>query len=276
MPLLFLINFQFQFLNVFFSNSKVKEQWGIDYDGIDIKLINKSDFLNAYKELIKNVVGKNPQTIIDTRTITTSLDNILEQLPKVDLQNVDSGEQLIEEEPVTSPDEEQPGSEASTPESIQDQPIVKNNPNKGRLVLEIYTINSDSYRIVKLFYELQNIPLRYENCIASSMRVFLDLCVLKHIEAENLAEEIQTKYKNSIKDVRLKNRLEYLKTNSLTEKPKKIAEKLLQNSNQYSLDVLNGYVHGQDSHYLGKAFLNGFWDFMFPLLQQLVQINEER
>ncbi len=98
------------------------------------------------------------------------------------------------------------------------------------------------------------------------------MCVLKYIESENLVEEIQRKFNVKFKDLSLKYRLEYLKTNCLTGKPKK----LLQHTNEYSLDVLNGYVHGQDSHYLGKSFLNGFWDFMFPLLEQLVEINEER
>ena len=45
-------------------------------------------------------------------------------------------------------------------------------------------------------------------------------------------------------------------------------------NSEYSLDVLNGYVHSQDTHYLSKQFLNGFWDFLFPLFEVLIEIKE--
>ncbi|ROI10073.1 hypothetical protein EGI11_04815 [Chryseobacterium sp. H3056] len=267
--------FPITILERFFSNKDVKERWGIDYDGINIKFVNKLSFLNAYGKLIKDIVTKNPENAIDTRTITTNLDNILNKLPKVDLENIDDAQETNEGS--KNPDiEDQPEETPVTAPAPAPAPlVVKNDPNRSRLVLNIYTINTDSYRIVGLFNELKEIPLKYSNCIASSIRVFLDLCVLKYIQTENLETAISTHYRKSIKDVSLKNRLEYLKTNNLPDKPKKIAEKLLQTSNQYSLDVLNGYIHGQDSHYLGRGFLNGFWDFLFPLLEKLVEINEE-
>ena len=86
---------------------------------------------------------------------------------------------------------------------------------------------------------------------------------------------ISTQYRKSFRDITLKNRLEYLKQNNFPEKPKKIVEKLLQSSNEFSLDVLNGYIHNQDSHYLTKTFLNGFWDFLFPLFEYLIEIKED-
>lgn len=122
---------------------------------------------------------------------------------------------------------------------------------------------------------MKKIPFSYSNCIASSIRVFLDLCVFKYIETENLSDSISTHYKKSIRDISLKNRLEYLKQNNFGEKPKKIVEKLLQSSNEFSLDVLNGYIHSQDSHYLNKSFLNRFWDFLFPLFEYLIEIKED-
>ncbi|MDQ1095360.1 MULTISPECIES: ParB N-terminal domain-containing protein [Chryseobacterium] len=266
--------FPITILERFFSNKDVKEKWGIDYDGINIKFVNKLSFLNAYGKLIKDIVTKNPDNAIDTRTITTNLDGILNKLPKVELENIDDAQET--NEGITNPDIEDQPEDTPAPAPTPSAPlVVKNDPNRSRLVLNIYTINTDSYRIVGLFNELKEIPLKYSNCIASSIRVFLDLCVLKYIQTENLETAISTHYRKSIKDVSLKNRLEYLKTNNLPDKPKKIVEKLLQTSNQYSLDVLNGYIHGQDSHYLGRAFLNGFWDFLFPLLEKLVEINEE-
>lgn len=263
--------FPITILERFFSNKDVKEKWGIDYEGINVKLTNKASFLNAYRKLIKDIVTKNPENIIDTRTITSNLDGILDNLPKVDLANIDIPPVQEPEEVVNVPNEET--TESPVPEPTP-PPVIKNNPNRSRLILNIYSVNTDSYRIINLFNELKEIPFKYGNCIASSIRVFLDLCVLKYIETENLGTPITTQYQKAIKDVSLKNRLEYLKTNHLADKPKKIVEKLLQSSNEYSLDVLNGYIHGQDSHYLGKTFLNGFWDFLFPLLEQLVEIKE--
>ena len=272
--------FPITILERFFSNKDVREKWGVDYDGINVNYINKTSFLNAYKSLIKDIVTKNPENKIDTRTITSNLTEILDKLPKVDLENI------TEEEDNESSSETTQSNEESTSEDPTNVPItpvppaptqpIKNDPNRSRLVLHIYSTNTDSYRIKHLFSELKEIPFKYGNCIASSVRVFLDLCVLKYIETENLTTPMTTQYKKSIKDISLKNRLEYLKTNNLPEKQKKIVEKLLLSSNQYSLDVLNGYIHGQDSHFLGKTFLNGFWDFLFPLFEHLVEIKEEK
>src|SRR5690606_32194909 len=127
-----------------------------------------------------------------------------------------------------------------------------------------------------LFEEFKRISLTYNNTVAVSIRVFLDLAVYKYIESENIQSAICAHYKEDIKNISLKKRLEYLKTNKLEEKPKVIVSKLIDHSTQYSLDVLNGFVHGQDSHYLNKQFLNNFWDFLFPLLQNLIDIKEKK
>lgn len=267
--------FPITILERFFSNKEVKENWGVDFDGININFKNKQSFLNAYAQLIKDIVTKNSENVIDTRTITSNLESILSKLPAVDTENgnaiIESPEAevertednnvLIENQSTTNP-----------PTPIQ---IIKNDPNRNRLILSIYSINTDSYRLLNLFNELKRIPFSYSNCISSSIRVFLDLSVYKFIESENLVSLISTQYRKSFRDITLKNRLEYLKQNNFPEKPKKIVEKLLQSSNEFSLDVLNGYIHNQDSHYLTKTFLNGFWDFLFPLFEYLIEIKED-
>ncbi|MGB4414015.1 MAG: ParB N-terminal domain-containing protein [Paludibacter sp.] len=267
--------FPITILERFFSNKEVKENWGVDFDGINIKFKNKQSFLNAYAQLIKDIVTKNSENVIDTRTITLNLKLILSKLPKVDTENGNA----IQESPQTEVE-----STGNSNELIENQiiinpstpnPIIKNDPNRNRLILSIYSVNTDSYRLLNLFNELKRIPFSYSNCIASSIRVFLDLSVFKFIESENLESLIRTQYRKSIRDISLKNRLEYLKQNSLPEKPKKIVEKLLQSSNEFSLDVLNGYIHSQDSHYLTKTFLNRFWDFLFPLFEFLIEIKED-
>lgn len=268
--------FPITILERFFSNKDVKEKWGIDYEGIELNFINKASFLNAYTELIRNIVAKNSDNVIDTRTITSNLDSILDKLPKVDLENIESNEETNSENNADVTENSEPTETQNEEPNVPAPPVfIKNDPNRSRLVLQIYSLNTDSYRLIYLFEELKRIPFSYSNCMAASIRVFLDLSVLKFIETENLSTAISTQYRKEIRDVSLKNRLEYLKQNTLTEKPKKIVEKLLQSSNEFSLDVLNGYIHSQDSHYLEKTFLNRFWDFLFPLFEYLIEIKEE-
>jgi len=267
--------FPITILERFFSNKIVKDKWGIEYDGISINFKNKPSFLNAFSQLIKDIVSKNPDNIIDTRTITSNLETILNKLPKVDVENGTIVPTIIQEETGNNESSNENSETPSPPVPPSPIPIIKNDPNRNRLIISIYSINTDSFRLLDLFNELKRIPFTYINCIASSIRVFLDLSVYKYIESENLSVPIATHYRKSIRDINLKNRLEYLKQNNLPEKPRKIIEKLLQNSNEFSLDVLNGYIHSQESHYLNKAFLNRFWDFLFPLFEYLIEIKEE-
>jgi len=117
--------------------------------------------------------------------------------------------------------------------------------------------------------------LKYINVTAASIRVFLDLAVLNYIETEGIENEIKTHYKRELRNVLLKQRLEYIKSKKLTGKPQRIVNQLLDEKFQYSLDVLNGYMHGQDSYLLTKQFLNHFWDFLFPLFEVLTIIKED-
>lgn len=152
---------------------------------------------------------------------------------------------------------------------------LKGNPDRNKLILSIYHLNTSSTRLLGLFNELKRISLSYSNTVSASLRIFLDLAVLNYIETEGLENSIKTQYRSDLREVTLKKRLEYIKTNKLTGKPQTIVNRLLDESTQYSLDVLNGYIHGQDTHYLNKQFLNGFWDFLFPLFEVLLEIKED-
>ena len=81
-------------------------------------------------------------------------------------------------------------------------------------------------------------------------------------------------YKLTLRDITLKKRLSFIKDKS-SGKIETIISQLLNSSNTYSLDVLNGYQHSTDHHFIEKKHLNKFWDFLFPLFQVLVVINEE-
>ena len=151
---------------------------------------------------------------------------------------------------------------------------MKGNPKRPKLVLPIYELNTDSYRLQGLFTEFKKISLGHKNCVSAGLRVFLDLSVLNYIQTEGIENAIKSQYREDLRNITLKRRLEYLKSNHLNNKLQVIVNRLIDPSYQYSLDVLNGYIHGQETHNLNKEFLNSFWDFLFPLFEGLLDIRE--
>jgi hypothetical protein len=268
--------FPITILERFFASAIVREKWGLEFDGMDVNIkSNRQSFFTAYSELIKRIVSNGDhEQKIDTRTITTHLNEILESLPIVDQREVSESLPEAYEVDIISQEDTQVIEESTEP-VVNPVILLKNNPNRNKLVLRIYTLHTDSTRLAGLFNEFKSISFKYPNHVAAALRVFLDLAVLKYIETESLETAIKTHYKSDLRDIQLKRRLEYLKSNKFTGRVQTIVSRLIDESQQYSLDVLNGYIHGQDTHYLNKQFLNGFWDALFPLFQTLLDIREE-
>ncbi len=271
-------------LERFFSSRKVREEWGLEFVGMDIQITKKRDsFLKAYAALIKRMllpIGN--ENRIDSRSITEKLDDILTSLPTVEPEDTSSisdeqsdtssgknGETVGSDETAENANEEQPDNGQKPPKKD-----LKNDPNRSRLVLNCYDLHTDNYRLADLFNELKVIPLKYRNSVAASIRIFLDLAVLTYIETEKLDKDIKAFAKADLRLITLSRRLEFLKGRIKTLKPNSIIQKLLNPENELSLDVLNGYIHNNDSHYLDQTFLNKFWDFLFPLFQELLDIKE--
>lgn len=279
-------------LERFFSFAYVKEKWGLEYDGFDVNIIsNQYSFYGAFTELIKRIVNKDDDKI-NTRLKKDDLEEVLGSLPTV---TFDSDDDETQDEENNSTDDKSENTESTnnsdnsgestsdnaesdTEQESEPQPDpinhLKGNPNRPKMVLNIYSLNTDSYRLLGLFNEFKKISLTYKNTVSASLRVFLDLAVFKFIETEGIEEDLKRHYRDELKNIPLKKRLEYIKTNKLNGKPQNIVARLIDPSSQYSLDVLNGYIHSQDTHYLNKQFLNGFWDFLFPLFQELLDIRE--
>lgn len=270
-------------LERFFSFKDVRDQWGIEFDGYDIKInSDQTSFLYAFSHLIKKMLlPRGNSERIDSRTIRTAENavDIVKSLPPVEIKSISDATNI----PVTDiKNEDQQAQSADLNESVP--PIIdeksrrnklKNDPQRARVIPDFYAIETDSYKIQRLFEELQLIPThKYPNSVAASIRIFLDLAVLKYIETENLKTLICTFFNSDLRSIMLSKRLEYLKQNKPDLKSNSIIEKLLNQKNQFSLDVLNGYVHGEDTHFLNLNFLNGFWDFMFPLIEKLLVIKE--
>jgi hypothetical protein len=283
--------FPITILERFFSNKDVKEQWGLSFNGIELEFKNKSNFLIAYSELIKHIVNKDSDLKIDTRTITTNFDEILESLPTVNTEEevthaveevAEASEASEESEEGTIVSDDAEASTTSIPSSTPSVTavptaavVIRNNPHRTRLILHIYTLNSSSYRLNGLFNELKSIPLKYNNSIAASIRIFLDLSVLNYLKSEALIGPLCAHYPDSggLKNINLSKRLEFIKT-KVNTKSTDVIRKILNTTNELSLDVLNGYVHSENSHYLSNRFLNNFWDLLFPLFEEILDINE--
>lgn len=263
--------FPISILERFFSNVEVKKLWGIEFDGPNLKLKNKSSFLNAYAALIKNIVSTDDSRIrIDTRTITLELKEILKKLPSVNLNQID--ECVIN----GSTKQQDVDSEKDEVEKNAEKPVVKYDPNRDKLILSIYQLDSTDFRLNGLFRELKSLGKKYINVKAASLRVLLDLAVCNYIQSESLEADIKKEYKCDLREIVLAKRLSYIQKNKLSSKTKIIVTKLMDDTSKYSLSILNGYVHGQNTCYLHHDFINSFFDFLFPLFSELLDIKEEK
>ena len=283
--------FPITILERFFNFSDVKEKWGIEYDGIIVNIISiKSSFYNAFAELIKRIVNSTDDKI-NTRLTKDDLDSVLESLPKVLFTEDENQEKESEASNEENSNTENTSQDTNTteqtsndttdgsvnPNGTQSNTVqhLKGNPKRPKLVLSIYELNTDSYRLKGLFSEFKKISLGHKNCVSAGLRVFLDLSVLNYIKTEGIENAIKSQYKEELRNISLKRRLEYLKSNHLNNRLQIIVNRLIDPSYQYSLDVLNGYIHGQETHNLNKEFLNSFWDFLFPLFEGLLDIREK-
>ncbi len=264
-------NFPITILERFFANKLVKEKWGIEFDGLDIKVKNKTGFFTAYAELIRNIVDNQIGIQIDTRTITSNLNTILEKLPSVDL----SGDNPYEINGNSSKEKKQDIEEFDSEK--KQKVVLKGDPNRNKLILNCYTLETTNYRLKGIFNELKRLSVQsYSNAVAASIRIFLDLAVLNWLQAEGKVPELQKKHDCNLRDIALKHRLTFVgeSLSNHNKKASSIISKLLNSSNEYSLDVLNGYQHSNDSCYLNKQFIVCFWDFLFPLFEILLDIKE--
>lgn len=258
-------------LERFFDTARVRDEWGVKFEGASVKLDNRKSFLIAFASLIKNIVSPEPEIKIDTRTITTNIDEILRVLPKVNKE---------ESDPFSVDTKKKPEEEALTPDAPlrKQKTIKKGDPDRPHLVLPCYNLSNDNYRLEHLFNELKELPVqKYISIACVSVRVFLDLAVLEYLTSEGLDSAISAKYGGALREIELKKRLTFLAEQAGFKGTQlaTIIVRLNDAKNDFSLDVLNGYVHSNNTSYNNRNFLNRFWDFLFPLLQKLLVIKED-
>ena len=110
---------------------------------------------------------------------------------------------------------------------------------------------------------------------ASSLRVLLDLSVDEYIRNKKLELGVSEQYKNTYEYTVLMQRLKYIQNQHVNcKKANKCIGKLLQPNNEHSLDTLNSYVHGHETHKCDAGFVNSFWDMLAPLMSELIDMRE--
>lgn len=259
----------------FFNLTKVRDAWGFEFDGTKITFKNKAGFLTAFTEVIRRIVSNKRDYKLDTRNISADkIDDLLEKLPKVDINTPDPYE-------VGAKAESESVTEGQT-EEHQPKPKpkdLKGDLNRNKLILGCYHLNTTEARLSQLFGELKRLSVNsYTSVCAAAVRIFLELAVLDYIQSEGLEEQMRKDFKNDFKNIILKSRIDYLSRKSRlkdNQKVRKILKDLINERETYTLDILNGYVHSKETEYLNKQYLNGFWDHIFPLLQAMLDITED-
>lgn len=283
-------------LERWFGNSQVKEAWHIEFSDVDVIIkANLKDFYIAYAKFLKLMLNKDNELgiIVNTRTIDSHFQKIFEYFPKVRLasdededededgivitsvkMDSDKSEIDLEGDDKTDSGNNLDGSEKNSEE--ESKLCLKGNPNRGQLTDIYHEIKVRSYKIRALFEELQKLPLRkYPNVSAASIRIFLELSVDEYINNCDLQQDVAKRARKAYNEVTLSQKLGILRGELIGDKEAdKIIDQLLHNSNDFSLNTLNEYIHGIKVHKVERQFLNRFWDMLMPLFSILISLKE--
>ncbi|KKC97837.1 ParB/Srx family N-terminal domain-containing protein [Photobacterium halotolerans] len=289
-------------LERWFTSEDVKQAWGISFDEEKVLVSsNRSSLLQAYAGFLKLMFGVTPNDLtfdVNTRSIPQKNKEILEYLPKVNF-GEDSYETYTNGSSASGSGKNQNSTEAANDDkntplangsnkesedssngggSTTPEPLKKTPPrNRLRMVDGSTTrINAKSKRINALFYELTQVPVKkYTHIAASSLRVFLDLSVDEFIRNNELEKNIAQKYNSKYEHTVLLQRLKFIQNQHIDcKKANKCVGKLLQPTNEHSLDTLNSFVHGHETHKCDAGFVNSFWDMLTPLMSELIGMRE--
>jgi hypothetical protein len=283
-------------LERWFGSKEIKDKWGVEFDEMNVKITSDiQSFHNAYAQFLKLMyLGKECGLgfAINTRTIPERNQEILAVLPRVKFSN--QGDDAVtasvlgDQNPETaSPTNTPSGATITAPELTDqdDQNSIKpsimdghrHNPDRNQIVHPFCSINVSSAKLKAIFREFKLLPTeRYKNVTAASLRVFLELSVDEYSHKYDLKNKMATDEKDSYNRITLQKKLKFLNENHLDDShAKKVIDKILNHKNEHSLDTLNMYVHGCETHKTSKRFINGFWDLLIPLFIELIELKEK-
>ena len=269
-------------LERWFGNTQVREAWHIEFDETGLKIkADKNSFYAAYSKLLKLMFSQDNELgfIVNTRTIDSHFQDIFDYLPKVKpLEEGDSTAPYIK--PVNSPNKNSTsknnGDSEPKPKPEPKPSSMKGNPNRPKLTDKFHRITTKSYKINSLFREFNELPVRkYPNVAAASLRVFLELSVDVYISSNDLKSVVAKKETKGYHEINFKNKLNFLHNEFISDREaNKVIVQLLNNSNDFSLNTLNEYIHGDKVYKVDPNFLNRFWDMLSPLFFVLIELRE--
>ncbi|OOE84755.1 hypothetical protein BZG72_02230 [Salinivibrio sp. PR6] len=285
-------------LERWFGKKLVREKWGVEFDGMDVVIHSNVDsFYKAYGKFLKLMLSPIDNELgfsINTRTIDGRFDEIFKALPEVTFSD-DTPSTTVKPEKF-DPEKERKAKEQS--DSLKNtsnsnngkaergdesnaepktKKILKANPDRNQMVSPYQTVNVSSYKLKALFKEFQVLPVKkYRNISTASLRVFLDLSVDEFFKANHLENELAKQESKGYHEVTLQKRLQFIANAHIKSKhANKVIKELLTPSNEFSLNTLNDYVHGTQTHKTHHRFINGFWDMLSPLLSDLIDLKEK-
>lgn len=283
-------------LERWFTSEDVKQSWGVSFDEESVVISsNMNSFLVAYAGFLKLMFGVTANDLgfdVNTRTIPQRNKDILNHLPKVVFgeeeteteqtkphgNSQSSGEQEHQDSKEQTSPTNGGNADSNTNPEPNPTPLKKAPPRNRLRMIDASTvrISAKSKRINAIFYELTQIPVKkYTHIAASSLRVFLDLSVDEYIKKQKLEQNIAQKYNSNYDHTVLLQRLKFIQNDHLEcKKANKCVSKLLQPSNEHSLDTLNSFVHGHETHKCDAGFVNSFWDMLTPLMSELIGMRE--
>lgn len=283
-------------LERWFASESVRERWGVQFDGMKVKITSNEDsFLHAYGKFLKLMFNVEPNDlpfVVNTRSIPEKNEDIFNALPEVTFPSkeeetvlttsvspeqskgdrAEQGEQLSGE---ATDDNDKSTEETKLDSNVVHLP-VKHKSDRRRLVVPQTTIKVKSAKLNSLFSELKRVPVHLYTLSSSiTLRVFLDLSVDDFIRRNDLEKVVAKQYKKDYNHTILQQRLKFLCDNHIKDaQANKVVSKLLQPNNEHSLDTLNSYMHGHETHKIDHRFVNGFWDMLTPLLSILIELKE--
>ena len=278
-------------LERWFNHSEVKKAWYINFDDYKFKINGDiNSFYIAYAHLLKLMINKNESLgfIVNTRTVDDYLQKILEFLPKVKpLQESGTGKPTggdtvkltgRDTEKPTGGDTEKPTGGDTEKPTDGDNQVRTGNVQRRNLAYKKHIITTDNHRLYALFEELKKLPTKsYLHLSAAGIRIFLDISVDNYISVRQLQLDLKREKKKNFEDITLTEKLKYLSGLNLeSKKATSILQKILNYNNDYSIDTLNKYIHGNTTDKINREFLNSFWDILIPLFEVLVEMKEKK
>jgi len=250
----------------FLEDTSIIEKLHIQYDNENVCVTAKPEDFNAALVVLIKGICSDREDKITSRTKPDEVNGRLPESSEVEPWKLNDSN-LFQTSKKDTPQKDKTEKKATRSDV--------NNPQRQHVIPRELVLNSSNARLCGIWEEMKKISAnRYCNISSAGLRIFLDLAIKDYLDAKDITSPIEAFFKLNIRDITLKKRLEYLKdSEELTKSLRSDITKLLNPDNDFSLDVLNGYVHSAKTCFVDVTFLNRFWDFLYPLFSHILDIS---